>query len=52
MAGATALVPAIAEAGRTGWDDVPFWFWLIVAAVALVIFRATAAGYALLREAH
>jgi hypothetical protein len=51
MAGAILLVLSIAEAGRTGWDDVPFWFWLIVV-VALVVFSATAAGYVLVKEAR
>lgn len=50
MVGAVLLVLSIAESGRTGWDDVPFWFWLIAAAVAFVVFRAIAAGYVLLRE--
>ena len=52
MAGAIVMVLSIAEAGRTGWDDVPSWFWLIVVAVAFVVFRATAAGYVLVKEAR
>jgi len=49
IATAILLLLSIVEAGRTGWDDVPFWFWFVVAALALVLFRATAAGYVLLR---
>ena len=50
MAAAVTLLMFLAEAGRTAWDDVPWWFWVIVAAVLFVLYKATAPGFRLLRE--
>lgn len=50
MAAAVTLLMFLAESGRTMWDDVPWWFWVIVAAVVFIIYKATAPGFALLKE--
>lgn len=50
MAGLIVMVLSIAEAGTTGWEEVPWWFWLLVAAVGSIVFKAVAAGYSLLNE--
>ena len=50
MAAAVTLLMFLAEAGTTVWAEVPWWFWVIVAAVVFVIYKATAPGFALLKE--
>jgi hypothetical protein len=47
---AVALLMFLAEAGTTVWAEVPWWFWVIVAAVVFIIYKATAPGFALLKE--
>ena len=51
LAAAVTLLMFLAESGRTVWDEVPWWFWIIVAAVLLVLYKATAPGFRLLKEA-
>ena len=50
MAAAVTLLMFLAEAGTTVWAEVPWWFWLIVAAAVFIIYKATAPGFALLKE--
>ena len=47
---AVALLMVLSEGGTTVWAEVPWWFWVIVAAVVFIIYKATAPGFALLKE--
>ena len=51
MAGAVTLLMFLAESGTTMWAEVPWWFWPIVAGIVFIIYKATAPGFRLLREA-
>ena len=46
LAGGLITVLSIADAGTTGWEEVPWWFWLAVAIFGFMAYKATAAGYA------
>lgn len=44
MAGALVTVLSIADAGRRGWEDVPWWFWALTVAAFAVVWYAIADG--------
>ena len=47
MVAAVALLLALSE---NNWAAVPWWFWVIVAGVVFVIYKATSPGFTLLQE--
>lgn len=50
MAAAVVLLMLLSEGGTSVWAEVPWWFWVIVGAIVFIIFKATAPGFALLKE--
>ena len=51
MIAAVALLLVLSDMDANDWADVPLWFWPIVAAIVFIIYKATAPGFALLKEA-
>lgn len=52
MAGLVALLLVLSDIEASDLREVPWWFWPVVAAVAIVVLTATARGYVLLRQAR
>ena len=47
MVAAVVLLLVLSD---TDWDEVPWWLWPIAATLILIIYKATAPGFALLKE--